>query len=227
MSVVVVSATRQPEDAFWSKTALGQSLRRLAFDRRLAARIAFSNQLGLAAVYNLGIGACHEGDAVCFIHDDVWIDDYWFLQRVLEGLASYDVIGVAGNKRRLPRQPSWAFANDSFQWDEREFLRGAIARGRTPFGPVVFFGDAPAECELLDGVFLAARVDTLRQHDLAFDERYSFHFYDLDFCRSARGLGLRLGAWPLSLTHQSGGGFESPAWREGYDRYLAKWGEFG
>ena len=225
MSVVIVSATRHPEETFWSQTALGMSLTRLSFDPRLAARVAFSNQSGLATVYNRGMEACKADDAVCFIHDDVWIDDYWFLHRVLEGLASYDIIGVAGNKRRRARQPSWAFADPSFQWDDRNFLSGAIARGKYPFGPVVFFGEGPAECELLDGVFLGARVALLRKHGLCFDERYTFHFYDMDFCRKARSLGLRLGTWPVSLTHQSGGSFESQAWREGYQRYLEKWGD--
>lgn len=225
MSVVMVSATRHSQESFWSQTALGQSLARLGSERNLAARIAFSNRLGLSSVYNLGIAACGKGDTICFVHDDVWIADHYFPLRVLEGLAAYDIIGVAGNRRRRSMQPSWAFIDVSFRWDDREFLSGAIAGGRGPFGPVTVFGEAPAECELLDGVILCAKVDTLCRHKLSFDERYAFHFYDLDFCRSARSRGLRLGTWPLSISHQSGGGFQSPDWRAGFERYVAKWGD--
>ena len=36
---------------------------------------------------------------------------------------------------------------------------------------------------------------------------------------------LRLGTWPICLTHQSGGGFESEAWTAAYDKYVQKWGD--
>lgn len=225
MAVVLISATRLAEQEFWTHAALGQSLRRLSFDRRLAARIAFANQRGLPEIYNLGMAECADDDAVCFIHDDVWIDDHHFLTRVLEGLAVYDVIGVAGNRRRQPRQPSWAFVDDSFKWDEQEFLSGAVAHGPQPCGAVSWFGEAPIECELLDGVLLAVLSRTLKERQLRFDDGFRFHFYDLDFCRSARSLGLRLGTWPISLTHQSGGSYGTQAWREGYERYQQKWGD--
>ena len=76
----------------------------------------------------------------------------------------------------------------------------------------------------LDGVLLAARAGTLQREAIGFDEDFDFHFYDLDFCRCARALGLRLGTWPIRITHRSGGGYGSPAWREGYRKYIAKWG---
>ena len=60
---------------------------------------------------------------------------------------------------------------------------------------------------------------------MRFDERFPFHFYDLDFCRSARANGLRLGTWPITLTHQSGGRFGIPEWRKAYADYLNKWHE--
>jgi hypothetical protein len=47
----------------------------------------------------------------------------------------------------------------------------------------------------------------------------------MDFCRSARAKGLRLGTWPICVTHQSGGAFGSEAWREKFDKYLAKWND--
>ena len=45
-------------------------------------------------------------------------------------LESFDVIGVAGNRRRAPRQISWAFL-ESRAWDERENLSGTLAHGDT------------------------------------------------------------------------------------------------
>jgi GT2 family glycosyltransferase len=110
--------------------------------------------------------------------------------------------------------------------DDTAHLSGAVAHGRNPFGRVSAYGPVPAECELLDGVFLAAaRRSVLLARGVHFDSRFEFHFYDLDFCRSARAAGLRLGTWPICLTHQSTGAYESPAWLDGYNKYLEKWGD--
>ena len=158
-----------------------------------------------------------------FVHDDVWIDDYFIAQRVAEGLDAFDVIGVAGNRRRVDGQPAWLFVDERLNWDDRSNLSGSVAHGVNPFGPVSSFGPAPVECELLDGVFIAARRSTLRQKGVSFDPRFDFHFYDMDFCRRARACGLRLGTWPICLTHQSGGAFGTPAWREKYAAYVDKW----
>src|SRR5674476_443764 len=97
---------------------------------------------------------------------------------------------------------------------DRSNLSGRVAHGKNAFGPVSDFGPVPAECELLDGVFLATKKSHLKQNNVRFDAQFDFHFYDMDFCRSARKSGLRLGTWPIHLTHQSGGAFGSQSWKE-------------
>jgi len=223
--IEIISATRLPETEFWKKSALGLSLRRLKDDARLVARPAFANTRGLPEIYNARIDAPDAQDLLVFVHDDVWIDDYLLAERVIEGLKAYDVIGVAGNRRRLPGQPAWAFVDAKFTWDDKIHLSGAVAHGRKPFGAVSFFGPSPADCELLDGVLLAARRSKLNAAGVRFDPRFEFHFYDMDFCRSARQKGLRLGTWPICITHQSGGAFGAETWREKYRGYLEKWND--
>jgi predicted O-linked N-acetylglucosamine transferase (SPINDLY family) len=221
--VEIVSATRLSEAEFWRSSALGTSLRRLAPDVRIAAHIAFENRLGLPDIFNARIRSDDAGQILVFMHDDVWIDEIAFVDRLLEGFMSFDVIGIAGNRRRVKRQPAWAFIDDKLTWDAMTNLSGCTAHGDDPFGEVSAFGPAPADCELLDGVFLAAAKSTLTLKQIQFDPRFDFHFYDMDFCRSARAKGLRLGTWPLALTHQSRGMFESPAWVEKFSLYLEKW----
>lgn len=221
--VIIASATRLPAEKFWQESALGQSLRRLAFDTGLSATVAFDNAEGLPAIYNRVIEAAPPASLLVFLHDDVWIDDIFFSQRIAEGLEAFDAIGVAGNRRRVRLQPAWAFVDDKLTWDERANLSGSVAHGKMPFGAVSHFGPAPAECELLDGVLLAASRDVLISHEIRFDERFSFHFYDMDFCRSMRAKGLRLATWPIAMTHQSGGAFGTPAWRAAREIYLRKW----
>lgn len=221
-----ISATRLTERDFWSASALGLSLRRLAHDSRLSVHVAFSNRAGLPAIYNTRISPQNRSEILVFVHDDVWIDDYFVTDRVAAGLQMYDVIGVAGNRRRVPGQRAWHYISAPGHVADPADRSGAVAHGKNPFGNVAFFGPVPAECELLDGVFIAARRARLLERSVSFDARFDFHFYDLDFCRSARQAGLRLGTWPICLTHQSTGtAFESPPWMNACEKYLQKWGD--
>jgi len=223
--IEIVTASRLPQDEFWKASALGVSLRRLAAERRISAQPALANRAGLPDVYNARISPQNHSQVLVFVHDDVWIDDYFLADRLLAGLEVFDVIGVAGNRRRVPQQRAWHYVSPTGGWD-RESLSGAIAHGKTPFGRVSSYGPVPAECELLDGVFIAARLRTLLDRSVRFDPLFDFHFYDLDFCRTARQAGLRIGTWPICLTHQSNGmAFESPAWMNAYAKYLKKWGD--
>jgi hypothetical protein len=225
MEIEIVCATRLTREAFWAKSALGQSMRRLVGDRRLLTRVITQNKRGLPLIYNEALSSGEPTRIVVMIHDDVWLEDYFLADRLQEGLAQFDVLGVAGNRRRLPRQPSWGHADTKFQWDGPQHLSGAIAHGPQPFGAIDHFGQVAAECELLDGVFLAARRGRIHDAQCWFDPRFDFHFYDMDFCRTARGKGMRLGTWPICLTHQSGGAFAGEAWERGYRIYLDKWGD--
>ncbi len=221
--IEIVSATRLNKDEFWNKSALGLSLKRLAADKRIVPRIFLSNTKGLPYLFNSRIQAENSHDALVFIHDDVWIDDYFFIERIIEGLDNFDVIGLAGNKRRVPKQPGWAFIDEQFTWDNIENLSGAVAHGSSPFGRISFFGTSPAQCELIDGVLMAAKKSTLTDNKVLFDTKFNFHFYDLDFCRSAREKNLTIGTWPIAVTHQSGGNFKSDNWAKKYQTYLDKW----
>lgn len=222
--IEIVSATRLSQEEFWTTSALGISLKRLAYDARLVPQISFSNRRGLPEIYNERITAAGGHEMLVFVHDDVWIDDFFLADHVKHGLGVFDIIGIAGNRRRVANQPAWTFIDDKFTWDDRSNLSGCVAHGKQPFGPIAAFGPVPAECELLDGVFLAAKKSTLMTKGVIFDPRFDFHFYDMDFCRSAREKGLRLGTWNIALTHQSGGAFNSDPWLEKRDAYRSKWG---
>jgi GT2 family glycosyltransferase len=221
----IVSATRLPEAAFWEESALGRSLRRFHYDGRLKPHVAYENRRGLPEVYNARLLAPDAGDIQVFIHDDVWIDDIFFADHLLMGLAHADVLGVAGSRRRVPFQPCWhqVIAGKEIVWEDQAYLSGSIAHGDGPFGVISHYGHTPAECELLDGLLLAVRTRTARERECLFDARFAFHFYDMDFCRTARRRDLKLSTWPISVTHQSGGGFFSEPWKAAMREYFAKW----
>jgi hypothetical protein len=159
-----------------------------------------------------------------FAHDDIHICDFFWPATILAGLAQYDIVGLAGNRRRLPRQPGWYFVDETMKGDHDENLSGVVAHG-DGFPPkrMDIYGAAGQEVKLLDGLLLAAHSDTLNSHNLFFDEQFEFHHYDLDFCRQAEQKNLRMGTIPLSVIHESRGGFSSEAWKDGFNKYLGKW----
>lgn len=225
MSLWFVSATRESREVFERSAPLARSLARVATFSPFVLAVAYASARPLPEVFNRAIDAAGVDDKLVFVHDDVWIDDWRIAYRVDEALAAYDVVGVAGNRRRVPRQEGWALAGDTRKQDV-EHLSGAIVHGAPGDGEVNAFGPAPAQVKLLDGVLLAARAKVLKDAGVRFDPQFAFHFYDTDFCRSCERAGLRMGTWPIALTHASaGGGWTTPGWDAAYRAYLAKWGE--
>jgi hypothetical protein len=220
-----VCATRESAAQFPMKTALGRSLAPYMRAPGVEIRLFAENRQGLPRVYNEAIREAASSPAILiFIHDDIHLCDFFWGLNIVSGLRTFDVIGLAGNKRRVPRQPSWYFVDDKFTRDDRENLSGIVAHG-TGFPPALLnvYGTPLQQVKLLDGLFLAVRSETLLSKGIAFDERFDFHFYDLDFCRQAEERQLRLGTWPVSVIHESRGNFDTEGWRAGYARYLEKW----
>ena len=225
MSLWLVSATRLAESAFDRESALALSLARVAEFSPFVLAAAYENSRPLPEIFNRAIDAVGPDDTIVFVHDDVWIDDWYIAHRLEDALAAFDVVGVAGNRRRLPKQQSWAFAGGTRR-EHFDNLSGGVFHGPSEKAVPSRFGPAPSEVKLMDGVFIAARARTLRERGVRFDPRFSFHFYDTDFCRSCERAGLRMGTWPIALTHRSAGeNWAGPAWDEAYRAYLEKWVE--
>ncbi|HEV2270738.1 MAG TPA: glycoside hydrolase family 99-like domain-containing protein [Steroidobacteraceae bacterium] len=220
----VVCATREDRDGFFSATALGKSLN-LHRPSEVEVRLFPQNAQGLPAVYNTAITESAGDDVILlFVHDDIHLCDFHWAERLREALTAFDVVGLAGNRRRVPRQPGWRFIDEKLTSDSRDNLSGKVGHGNGyPATSISAWSPSGEHVKLLDGLFIAARSKTLRSRDLRFDERFEFHFYDLDFCRQAEQAGLRMGTWPISVIHESGGKFTGDGWQRGYETYLEKW----
>ncbi|QGZ55924.1 O-linked N-acetylglucosamine transferase family protein [Paraburkholderia acidiphila] len=223
----LVCGTRRTREQFSTETALGRSLKLYAHLPNVELQLFDNNTRGLSSIYNTAIEEAKQRPAILvFVHDDVWLNDFFWTERIRESVARFDVVGLAGNLRRVPRQPAWAFATPDLQWDERKYLSGTVGHGKGfPCNIASTFGPSGQECKLLDGLLLIADSDTLVKSGLSFDEQFKFHFYDMDFCRQAERKGLRMGTWPISVVHESGGAFGTPSWHEGYGQYLRKYGD--
>lgn len=209
-----VVASQVSRESFLTDTALGRSVRRLLHSSDVSLRLWAANTRGLSELYNTAIEDETTPEYVVFLHDDIYIEDFFIYDRVVEGLSQYDVLGLAGSLYQ-PGQVRWGQTKGG--------SAGAVAQGPDPLGKVYRFGPNSAPVDLLDGLFIAAKTETLRRSGVRFDPAFKFHFYDLDFSLTAKRAGLRVGVWPISVTHQSRGNFKSTEWLEGSVQFAEKW----
>jgi protein O-GlcNAc transferase len=149
--VEIVSASSLGGERFMAEAPLGASIHRFRRDRRIKWRIFAENSAGLSTIFNQAIDA--DGpDLLLFVHDDVWIDDLFFVDRLIDALDAFDIVGIAGNKRRQPGQVKFFNAPDGGEKSDFPYLSGTLAHFRLN-GQIVALGPTPAPCELLDGVF--------------------------------------------------------------------------
>lgn len=226
-----VCATRGSSDEFFANRPLGRSLpfyRTFPPRQRIELRLFKDNVEGLSSIYNAAIEEARADPAILvFIHDDVYLSDYYWAEHLLDGLRTFDIVGLAGNRRRAPRQASWMYLDDAFRRDRDENLSGVLGHGEgfPNLKELSVYGAPGQSVAMLDGVLLAVRSELLIGTGLRFDERFKFHFYDLDFCRQAENRGLRMGTWAISVIHASPGRLGGEKWRAAYGDYLAKYGE--
>jgi GT2 family glycosyltransferase len=221
----IVAATKHNQLGFLRNTLLGRALARVAFRPGLQLDVTVDNTAGLPEVFNAALSRAQDSDYIVFTHDDVWFDDWFLYERLVDSLKRFDVVGVAGNRRRVAKQPAWYCTDSSFKWDAQENLSGAVAHIEGFSERVSYYGASPSPVKLLDGVFLASKAKLLRSKNVAFDPQFRFHCYDMDFCRTCEQAGLKMGTWPIAITHASGGLFGTPEWQHEYAKYLAKWKE--
>ena len=224
MKIRLVIATRVSEKDFFEKTATGRSIA-ISRPEFVEVRLFSNNLRGLPKLYNQAICEAIKNPAILiFIHDDIHILDYYWFNRVQEAIQNFQIVGLAGNKRRVKKQPSWAFLDDSFNWDHKDNLSGIVGHGnRFPPNKLSVYGQPRQTVKLLDGLFLAANSSTLINNNIYFDEIFDFNFYDMDICRQAEIKKISCGTWDLSVIHESGGNFGSEQWTLSYRKYLNKW----
>lgn len=230
--VRMVSATRATGDDFPTATLLGRSLELWRRRFPLELSLYVENQTGLPILYNLEIErALAEGDddlILAFLHDDVTLLDFFWPETLATWTRTFDIVGLAGNVSRAPFQPTWGHVrtpDGGLGPDDMANLCGAVGCGESFPSHIGYYGTPGRECRLMDGLFMAARVGVFRRSGLRFDPRFPFHFYDMDLCRQAELLGVRMGVAPISALHASGGNYGGTRWLDTYNDYLAKWGE--
>ena len=229
--LALVSASQVPPELFANATYLGRSLMRVPEELRPPLSVALANTgpraMGLGEIFNKALDEADPQTNLVFLHDDVYLNDWFFAQRVLDALERFDVVGVVGSVNPDLSQPSWGLRFDeelnATGWQPGLQRSGAVNHFDYACPKVSVYGPTPLPCRLLDGLFLAIRTSAVKERGVRFDPRFRFHCYDLDFCRSAEEQSLRIGTWPISVTHDSGGSYGSDAFKQAARVYLEKW----
>jgi GT2 family glycosyltransferase len=173
----------------------------------------------LAEGYTRGLQQSR-GKIVVFSHDDIGILSPDLGSELARALDAVDVVGVVGATR---------LAGPAFAWGGKAFTRGQIAEPALD-GTVqlVIFNPTPGitgGLAAVDGVFMAARRETVEA--VGFDAATfdGFHLYDIDFSYRAHRAGYRVGvSAAIVVRHDSPGGFDA-RWEAYAQRFLAKFPE--
>jgi len=211
--LLVFSCTRSAKD----RTRLYRSLGKLGIDRYYFDE---DNTAGLSARYNKFFEEHAGGSEIAILaHDDVSIEDVFVREKLSEGAKKFAIQGLAGAatfQLQLEHpQTMWIRA-------PKDHLSGAVEHvyedGRTLWS---VYGPVPKRCAVLDGAFLA--VDLSAIGSLRFDEQFTFHFYDLDFCLEAARHSLSLGTVNVHANHASHGEFTCRDFFDAQERFRTKW----
>jgi len=181
----------------------------------------------LCVVYNQAVQKYMDShDVICFIHDDVYIDDLRIEKKLRKAVFenNYDVVGLAGGIDPIIKSPAlWHLMCD------RSNLRGAVAHPSDSHSIfMTSFGVTPAEVDLIDNLFMAFNTKIFKiNSNFRFDETNPCHthFTDLDISLQAKKYGYKVGIWPIWVMHASPGlrDYNNPVWQNGQKWFLEKW----
>lgn len=218
--VYFITATKKSHDEFWGTSRLAKFLRKAKLAEQ--TYVAYNNTLGLSSIYNHGILNSPSEYIVC-VHDDVVIEDIFWLEKLKDGFEQFDILGLAGASDVNIKSPAmWHLMSNRDNWS------GAVNHEVPNQPDKVFatnFGIAPQRCLIMDGLLLAMKKSRLIEKGVMFNPKFKFHHYDLDFCLQANNAGLLMSTIPLHVSHASGGeSANSDAWRESEKLFLSIYG---
>lgn len=209
--LVIVCATPRSTETF-KETLLAKSLS--LFPSNSIKHIVHNNTHGLPYVYNQAMATYKDGDieGYILIHDDVRVEDAFLEQKLVYGWSKAPILGIAGASQFNVEKPYWGSAGAAF-------YSGCVWHHEGDQLKAHSFGPTPGRCIVMDGLFLAVRKDV----QVKFDERFTFHMYDLDYCLQCHEAGHVMMTIPLHVFHGSHGSFESTAWYDSAEVFKDKW----
>jgi hypothetical protein len=222
MKTLIISATKAQSGA---QSILMDSVTPLQHKNvSVTTEFICNNTRGLSTVYNEKLKQ-HGKDYECivFAHDDVYIDDAFFIDKIKDGFDyGYDIVGVAGGINPVIKTPTlWHLMCG------RENLRGAAGHFSEDMTNIFMtsFGPCNSRVTVLDGLFLAVNTKTVIPAGWKFNENYDFHLYDVASCLDANKLKLKMGVLPIHIIHKSHGlrSLEDPCFVKNQAKFIQEY----
>jgi hypothetical protein len=224
--ITLACATPHTESSFIRETFLGRSLIRLGPLRNgWDLRITYENRAGLPVVYNESLKVADPDKPLVFLHDDVSIQDLYFADKLVLALRNFDLVGIAGGNPPGAAPKVW-YDIKTRSWPMKGLVphtSRAQPEAETLASMIMNYGPTPGACEFIDGLAMAMIPKRILEANLAFDPRFDFHHYDLDFSKQARLRNLRVGTWPLWLVHSGASGAIEAGWQASYEIFRNKY----
>ena len=160
-----------------------------------------------------------EPDYIICMHDDLWLIDNNFSNKVKEAFEMFDYWGVAGTNMMLTSNPRWHIPIGS-----AKYLSGLMEH-KSPDGLrfMTSFGPYPVPCSILDGVFMAFKREVFEKL-VDVPELNGFHMYDMEMCTQVWDMGYKGGVQGIHLYHESRGeGIRTGEWERLAKVYSKRW----
>jgi hypothetical protein len=205
----IVTATPNDLKTFKASSQLCLSLDKIGISNK--CKVITENKEGLPKIYNSFINEEHKDYYIIFIHDDVLIEDLFFEEKLQLAFEKYDIVGLAGSKRCDLNSPmsAWHLMSDKKDWV------GEVSHSKDKKVWTSTFGETDSRALILDGLFIGVNVERLLETNTRFDENFTFHHYDISFCLNANNNKLKMGVYPIKVTHFGlGDSMNTPEWQE-------------
>lgn len=202
-----VVATPEKEKDFWEKSQIAIFLDKSGY--RNNCTIVYENKEGLSKVYNSFISEENKTKKIIFAHDDVLIEDLFWEEKLDVAFEKYDVVGLAGSKKcDLSKPPAWHLMSD------KQDHVGEVAHCHDKKVWTTVFGASDSRALVIDCLFMAVDIKKLLETGLRFDERFTFHHVDIDFCLEANKKKVKIGVYPIRVVHWGlGNSMNTPEWQ--------------
>jgi GT2 family glycosyltransferase len=199
-------------------------------------QVTNSEAKGLCAKYNLVINSRIdfertdvENSWLVFTHDDVTLlSSLDNLRNQLESMKQKGaaIVAVAGSTNLPPINPGhWWYGLMT-----SEFRGSGAVVHKTPGSDemqhIESYGPYPQQVAAIDGLWFAVRTKYFKDKKLRFDEKTfdGYHYYDADFCATARSLGYKIWVAGILVSHDVWGrGIEDPKFKKYQKRFFKKW----
>lgn len=180
----------------------------------------YNNKVGLSRLYNQFINPENIDKYIVFMHDDAYCEDIFWKEKIEAFMEVFDAFGLAGTTGPidLTKPSAWHLMSP------REGMRGAVAHSSNDKKWMTSFGLSQERVLMFDGVFMAINVEKILKANVKFDEQFTFHHYDLDFCLTCNQNHLRLGVVPIWITHKGlGDSMLNDLWLKSSELFVKKW----